>query len=67
MSAMITLVREAADRVGGLNKLAKGLGIRHTSFYSWKKIPAERVLKFEELTGIPRHEQRPDIYPGPSE
>lgn len=27
------------------------------------KLPAERVLKAEALTGISRHDLRPDIYP----
>jgi DNA-binding transcriptional regulator YdaS (Cro superfamily) len=32
----------------------------------WKhrgQIPAERVLAIEAITGVPRHELRPDIYP----
>lgn len=28
-----------------------------------KRIPAERVLDVERITGVPRHELRPDIYP----
>lgn len=30
-----------------------------------KALPAELVLKTEEVYGIPRHELRPDIYPAP--
>ena len=59
---MITIVEEGAEKVGGLGKLADGLGITHQAFYSWKKVPAERVLDFERLTGISRYVQRPDIY-----
>jgi DNA-binding transcriptional regulator YdaS (Cro superfamily) len=59
---MITIVTQGAEKVGGLNKLAEGLGIRHQAFYSWKKVPPERVLDFERLTGISRHVQRPDIF-----
>lgn len=62
---MIQIVEQGAEKVGGLGKLADGLGIKHQAFYSWKKVPAERVLDFERLTGISRHEQRPDIF-GPS-
>jgi DNA-binding transcriptional regulator YdaS (Cro superfamily) len=32
-----------------------------------KSMPAELVLKTEEVYGIPRHELRPDIYPEPLE
>ncbi|KQZ81900.1 hypothetical protein ASD64_09095 [Mesorhizobium sp. Root157] len=61
---MIDLVQKGAEIVGGLGKLADGLGIKHQAFYSWKKkVPAERVLDFERLTGIPRHDIRPDLYP----
>lgn len=61
---MIDLVQIGAERVGGLIKLADGLGIKHQAFYSWKKeVPAKRVLDFERLTGIPRYEIRPDLYP----
>jgi DNA-binding transcriptional regulator YdaS (Cro superfamily) len=28
-------------------------------------LPAERVLDIERVTGIPRHELRPDLYPPP--
>jgi len=40
--------------------------VRHQSIYSWKRIPAERVLDIERATGVPRHELRPDIYPAPT-
>jgi hypothetical protein len=67
---MIDLVEQGARKVGGLGKLAAGLGISHQSFYSWKLIPPGRVLDFERLTGIARHVQRPDLYgslPGASQ
>ena len=30
------------------------------------RVPAERVLKIEEVTGVSRHELRPDLYPAES-
>lgn len=56
-------MQRCAEAVGGLAKLAALLGVRHQSFYSWKRIPAERVLDIERVTGISRHELRPDLYP----
>jgi predicted DNA-binding transcriptional regulator AlpA len=56
-------VRLAVQRAGGTTALARALGIEHTSLYRWKRIPAERVLDVEALTGIPCCELRPDIYP----
>jgi DNA-binding transcriptional regulator YdaS (Cro superfamily) len=57
------IVLEAAMRIGGLSELARKLGIRHTAFYRWAEVPAKRVLKIEKITGISRHDLRPDLYP----
>jgi DNA-binding transcriptional regulator YdaS (Cro superfamily) len=64
MSA-IAVVEEAAAKLGGIRKLARELGIKHNSLYRWTKVPAERVLQFEKLSGKSRHELRPDIYGPP--
>jgi DNA-binding transcriptional regulator YdaS (Cro superfamily) len=29
----------------------------------WNDIPVEHVIKVERITGIPREQLRPDIYP----
>lgn len=62
---MIEIVSDAAEKAGGVVALARELGIRHTALYSWTRVPAERVLDIERITGISRHELRPDIF-GPS-
>ena len=62
MALMIEPVQNGAEKVGGLKKLAAMLGIRHQAFYSWRRVPAERVLDFERVTGISRHVVRPDLY-----
>lgn len=62
---MLEIVEKAAEKVGGIVALARKLGIRHASMYSWKKVPAERVLMIEKITGVSRHEIRPDIF-GPA-
>jgi DNA-binding transcriptional regulator YdaS (Cro superfamily) len=43
--------------------LAADLGISHGAVSQWVQVPVERVLEVERITGIPRHELRPDIYP----
>ena len=45
------------------SELARGLGITHGAVSQWDQVPMNRVLDVERLTGIPRHELRPDIYP----
>lgn len=42
--------------------LARKLGITRQAIGLWKKIPAERVVEIEEVTGIPREQLRPDLY-----
>lgn len=59
---MIDIVTKAASRAGGVTALARALGIKHTALYSWTRVPAERVLDIERITGISRHELRPDIF-----
>lgn len=58
--------KRCVDAAGGLTKLALLIGVRHQSLYSWKRVPAERVLELERLTGVSRHDLRPDLYPADS-
>ena len=60
---MLDVVTKAAENVGGISKLAEHLGIKHQSFYSWERVPAERVLAISKLSGEPPSRIRPDIYP----
>lgn len=49
--------------------VSRGLGVDKATVSRWaqKRIPAERVLDIERLTGIPRHDLRPDLYPAEQE
>ena len=58
---MIQIVEDAAEKSGGLVALATALGIKHQALYGWTRVPAERVLEMERITGIPREEIRPDL------
>lgn len=62
---MLKVIEDTATAMGGIKKLARALGIKHQSFYSWDKVPAERVLDVERLSGVSRHNLRPDLY-GPA-
>ncbi|MBO6755440.1 MAG: helix-turn-helix domain-containing protein [Roseibium sp.] len=63
MAHVLTIYREKA----GLTKaeLGRRLGVGRAAVLKWEngRVPAERALSVEEVTGIPRWELRPDIYP----
>lgn len=56
-------VKLAAEKAGGIVKLSLALGLSRGAASQWRRIPAERVLEVERVTGIPREILRPDIYP----
>lgn len=61
-----TAIGKAIEAVGGIQQLADLVGIRYQAVYKWSvrgTVPAERVLRIEQLTGISRHDLRPDLYP----
>jgi TorA maturation chaperone TorD len=53
----------AIRAAGGVGALARGLGISQPSVSNWSRVPAERVVAVESLTGVPRATLRPDLYP----
>jgi hypothetical protein len=44
-------------------EIARGCGITREAVWLWRRVPSERVLIVERVTGIPRHLIRPDLYP----
>ncbi len=47
-----------------LPTLAKKIGLSKAAVYAWRKngIPVERVIQIEKITGVSRHNLRPDIF-----
>lgn len=56
-------VERAKQIAGGAAALAGKLGISKQAVSMWQKIPAERVIAVEAITGIAREELRSDLYP----
>jgi TorA maturation chaperone TorD len=55
---------ETALRVaGGVVVLARDLGISQPAVSAWRRVPADRVLAIETITGVSRSILRPDLYP----
>jgi DNA-binding transcriptional regulator YdaS (Cro superfamily) len=60
---MQTVLDRAVELAGTKAKLARIAGVTRNAVQKWKQIPSERVLRIEKALGIPRYEQRPDLYP----
>ena len=56
-------LRQAIRKLGGYTALARELGVSRPAVAQWRQVPALRVLAVERLTGVSRHELRPDLYP----
>lgn len=58
--------QKAIDLAGGPAKLAAALSatksITSQAISQWKKVPADRCLEVETVTGVSRHRLRPDVF-----
>jgi TorA maturation chaperone TorD len=55
-------LEEAIRAAGGIGALARKVGISQPSVSNWSRVPAERVLAVEAVTGVGRAVLRPDLY-----
>jgi TorA maturation chaperone TorD len=55
-------LQEAIRAVGGVTELARRIGISQPSVSNWTRVPAERVLAVESVSGVARVILRPDLY-----
>src|SRR6476661_1660591 len=55
---------EAIRAAGGVGELARQIGISQPSVSNWNRVPAERVVSVEAVTGIDRGVLRPDLFGG---
>ncbi len=55
---------EAIRAAGGVSGLARQIGISQPSVSNWIRVPAERVITVEAVTGVDRALLRPDLYNG---
>jgi DNA-binding transcriptional regulator YdaS (Cro superfamily) len=66
-TTMTTVQREeglrlAIEAAGTRYRLAMLLGIRPASVLKWWRVPSDRIVQVEAVTGIPREKLRPDLY-----
>lgn len=69
METQTNIVDRIVSDLGGLTKAATALGLGKPSVVAnWRKrgrVPYQRVVEVERLTGISRHDIRPDVF-GPA-
>jgi DNA-binding transcriptional regulator YdaS (Cro superfamily) len=58
-------LQRAIAAAGGVRPLARELGVASPTIIGWKRIPADRILQVEAVTGVPREQLRPDLYRKP--
>lgn len=56
-------LQHAIKKAGGYTALAKQLGVSRPAVARWSLCPPMRVLAVEAVTGVPRQQLRPDLYP----
>lgn len=54
---------KAKKAAGSAKELARRLGVSPQALSQWKRVPADRVLAVERVTGVNRTDLRPDLYP----
>lgn len=58
-------LQRAIDKVGGPSAFAKRLAISRQALWKWgrvRRVPADRLVQIERVSGVPREELRPDLY-----
>jgi DNA-binding transcriptional regulator YdaS (Cro superfamily) len=60
-------LKQAIKNAGSAEILAGKLLITPQALSQWETVPPLRVLEVERITGVSRHELRPDLYPEPAQ
>lgn len=55
------MLEKIIAKAGGVNALARQLGISSAAVAVWKRVPAARVTAVSRITGVPAAEIRPDL------
>lgn len=59
------VIATAFEKAGGIKAVATAMRMTEEGVRLWRvrgKVPAERVIELEELSGIARERLRPDLY-----
>ena len=56
-------LKRAVSQAGGQAAFARLIGVTAQAVSQWDEVPPLRVLAVERVSGVSRHELRPDLYP----
>lgn len=56
-------LKRAIEITGGQAKFARAVGVSAQAVSQWDEVPPLRVLTVERVSGVSRHDLRPDLYP----
>lgn len=62
MRDLKAITTKAIKDAGGGATLAAALKITRQAVYQWDRVPPQHVLDVERITGVSRHELRPDLF-----
>lgn len=65
MQDLKAITDKAISEAGGGAALAAKLGITRQAVYQWDRVPPQHVLDVERVTGVSRHQLRPDLFGAP--
>lgn len=55
-------IKRAIKLAGGFAAVGRAVGMKRQAVFQWPRCPAEHVLTLEKMSGISRHELRPDVF-----
>lgn len=64
-TAMARVIAEAFEQGGGIPAIARAMKLTEEGVRLWRvrgKVPDKHLIKFEQLTGVPREKLRPDLF-----
>lgn len=56
-------LKRAVKNAGGQATFARLIGVTAQAVSQWDEVPPLRVLAVERVSGVSRHDLRPDLYP----
>jgi hypothetical protein len=55
-------LRLAIEAAGNVSRLALLCGVSRAAACAWTRIPDDRIIQIEMVTGVPREKLRPELF-----